>query len=241
MYHNIDIEEGFNTVSKSNFIRQIQFLKDNKFDFVQIETYVELIKENNLLKNNVTITFDDAYESYLNIVLPILEEHNIPSTVFVPVNFINKFNEWDRAITTPIFKILDPEKLNFLANNTLVTIGSHGMSHSSLGTLSKEKIIFEISESKKKLEQMLNVPIRYFSFPYGQKKDINAIAIGTLKDNGYLAACSTNWNRFNSPNDLFCLNRIEIEPNDDPGSFERKVRSKYHPKFFKQVIKNLLS
>jgi peptidoglycan/xylan/chitin deacetylase (PgdA/CDA1 family) len=241
MYHNIDHDAGFNTVSKSNFIKQLLFLKNNNYKIIALDKYLELVVNNKLSSSIVTITFDDAYINFAEIVFSILKEYQIPVTLFVPVGFIDKYNEWDAIVSQTRLKIMNWENLKILANNDLITIGSHGFSHCSLGLSDKEKILFEVSESKRILEETLHILIRHFSFPYGQKKDISFTAIQALKDNSYVSACSTNWCINNKSKDLFRLNRIEIEPADNIEKFESKVKTYYHPKFFKQILKNILS
>ena len=75
MYHNIDEEGGFNTVSLKNFTEQILYLSLNKeFCIVSIDDYIKYLglRERKL----ITITFDDAYTSIQSKVLPIIKKFN---------------------------------------------------------------------------------------------------------------------------------------------------------------------
>ena len=48
----------------------------------------------------------------------------------------------------------------------LCTVGSHGVSHTGLTQLSEEQAHYELSESKRRLEEMLGTEIRHFSYPH---------------------------------------------------------------------------
>lgn len=131
------------------------------------------------------------------------------------------------------------DDLKNISQNPLVTIGSHGVSHKALSGLSKNDISNEIVGSKELLEQELGISIHYFSYPFGQYRDFTNDCIHILKSCGYKAACSTNWNQKNSLDDLYKLNRMEIEPGDTLPEFIGKITSRYHVKYFKQMVKNL--
>ncbi|MDY0143373.1 MAG: polysaccharide deacetylase family protein [Bacteroidales bacterium] len=90
MYHNIDDEIGFNTISTENFEEQIKYLKSRtKLSIVSINDYLKNIKHQKN-KKIVTISFDDAYVSIKSKVLPIIKKYNIPIIVFVPVGLVGK-------------------------------------------------------------------------------------------------------------------------------------------------------
>lgn len=48
----------------------------------------------------------------------------------------------------------------------LCAVGSHGVSHAGLTQLSEEQAHYELSESKRRLEEMLGTEIRHFSYPH---------------------------------------------------------------------------
>ena len=240
MYHNVDDEAGFNTVSAKNFEEQIAFLKfEKKFNIVPIDDYVEnlrLQKKQKLL----TITFDDAYVSLTSKVLPVIKKYDIPISVFVPVNFVGKHNEWDTKNGYNKIDILTWNDIRHLTNERLITIGSHGLTHTSLGIADKKTLEDELLDSKQVLETELGVDIKYFSFPFGQLKDICKNPSKVLSEYGYKAALSTVWNRTNKIKNQYLLNRIEIQSTDDINSFTSKLNRKIDLKFLKQQLKTLL-
>ena len=241
MYHNIAEEAGFNTVSRQNFINHMAYLAEQHYNVVSFDLYISLIKENKLTPGTITLTFDDAYASFDEIVIPVIEKFRYPAIVFVPVGFVGKFNEWDKQLSDKKIEILSWGKLKAIASNSLVTIGAHGFSHRALSTLSGNEIAYEIAESKKLIEQELHTRVDFFSYPYGQYRHFNSFAVNYLREKGYKAACSTNWNNHNTANTIFKLNRIEIEPGDTVADFQKKLTAKFHIKYFKQRMKNVLA
>ena len=56
-----------------------------------------------------------------------------------------------------INKLLDAEQ----------TLGCHGMTHAYLPKLSDEELDYEIDQSQIELQQRFDVPVLFFSYPYG--------------------------------------------------------------------------
>ncbi|MDA3837892.1 MAG: polysaccharide deacetylase family protein [Candidatus Delongbacteria bacterium] len=232
MYHNIDDVAAFNTVSMKNLSQQLKFVKAN-FDIVDMDTYLKTINKSN--SNNVVISVDDAYVSFENFFVPLLEQLNIPVILFVPVNHIAKYNIWDEGKKR--IEILSREKIKLISQNKFVTIGSHGLTHSRLSKLEDEDIKNEIVKSKYELEKLIAGEIKHFSYPFGQMNDYNKLAIETLKKSGYKSACSTRFRNNNYNNNLYNLFRVEVEPSDNMELFKKKCNNHYHFKYFKRLIK----
>jgi poly-beta-1,6-N-acetyl-D-glucosamine N-deacetylase len=241
MYHNIGPTSGFNTISLADFARQMQFLIENGFAPLSLDRYIEKVKMGGLNEQSLALTFDDGYTGFAENAMPVLERLKIPAAVFIPTAYVGKYNEWDQGKTQCFSDILSWEGLKRISQNPQITLGSHGVSHKSMGAQTWEETLFEMNESKNILQSRLGIEVRYFSFPYGQKKDVSPQAVRAAEASGYDAAFSTNWNRHNSAGNLFRLNRLEIEPLDDVGRFEKKLKRPYHLRFFKQKIKNILS
>jgi peptidoglycan/xylan/chitin deacetylase (PgdA/CDA1 family) len=114
----------------------------------------------------VAVTFDDGYETFATTVLPLLEEFDVPATVFVIAD----------AIGDPTFQHDPPEhvdtylsrsQLDDLVAHDLVTIGNHTRTHSRLPTLAEGDLVAEIRGAQTELEDRLGTTIDRFSYPYG--------------------------------------------------------------------------
>lgn len=69
-----------------------------------------------------------------------------------------------------------------------IEIGSHTMTHPILSRISKEKLSYEITESKNILEDKLSVPIKSFCYPNSLPQDISDDVVEITKASGYLGA-----------------------------------------------------
>ena len=85
------------------------------------------IEEAILREDTVAITFDDGYDDILQM-LPLLGEHRITITVFVPTAFIGKTNSWDSFLLKNKRRHLSEEQIKQLVAAG-VEFGSHSHSH----------------------------------------------------------------------------------------------------------------
>jgi len=96
MYHRVnDFSQGnlsHLTVSTDNFKKQLQLFHKN-YQVLDINE-----EWTGLKKTGIVITFDDGYADNLINALPILEQYNIPATIFVATENIETNEEfwWDR-------------------------------------------------------------------------------------------------------------------------------------------------
>ena len=238
MYHNIDKTSYFNTVSLENLDSQLKFIKNN-YTPVSVDKYIDFLKKNKSTKKSkiVAITINDGYKSFKKYFVPLLEKYQIPATLFIPVNHVNGFNSWDEDR----IDIMNWDEIKELTQNPLITIASHGLDHKSIAKLTKENIKNEICLSKKILEEKLDLPITYFSFPFGQITDYNQYALEIVKKEKYKAAFSTRYNNRNHIKDIYNLFRIEVEPKDSLQVFKKKCQFHYHIKLIKRLIKEFLT
>ena len=95
----------------------------------------------------MVLTFDDGYANHVDIVVPLLLRYRFSATFFIAVERIGRagYLTWDQL-----------RKLVFLG----MEIGSHGLSHRPFTALSREELVHELSESKRRLEEEVGVPVR---------------------------------------------------------------------------------
>lgn len=96
LYHGVSpkISQGiFNYRGKfiepKNFNRQIKYLK-KKYNILELDKAIELLKSNSLPPYPLVITFDDGYKNFYDYAYQILKQNQIPATVFLPTDFIDK-------------------------------------------------------------------------------------------------------------------------------------------------------
>ena len=75
------------SVSTDNFIRQLNYLKNN-FDIISLDDLLLHLK-NKSNEFKIAITFDDGYSDNLDYAYPILEKFKAPATIYIITKFIN--------------------------------------------------------------------------------------------------------------------------------------------------------
>lgn len=88
-------------------------------------------------------------------------------------------------------RVMTIEELQMLDKNPLVTIGAHTSSHPMLAALAPDEQRNEISEGKRKLENILGHEIKFLSYPFGQRQDYNHDSIAICRELGFSCACTT--------------------------------------------------
>ncbi|QSR88283.1 polysaccharide deacetylase family protein [Methylacidiphilum caldifontis] len=152
----------------------------------------------------VILSFDDGYQSVFTRGLPLLTKFRMRAILFVVVNYIGKYNEWDRALGEPPQKLMGKEEIrDWIAAGH--EIGSHSLSHPHLPKLSFDEARREIEDSKKILEDIFSFPVRHFSYPYGEW---TAQCAEIAEKAGYESACQIG-EGVNFPGENpFCLKRL---------------------------------
>jgi len=87
-------------------------------------------------------------------------------------------------------RTLTTEQLRELANSDLVTIGSHGVTHTRLTNLSPEGQRYEILNSTQRLKELCGVEIPVFSYPFGGRGDYNQASLDICREAGFRRAAA---------------------------------------------------
>lgn len=86
------------------------------------------------------------------------------------VNYSYSFDEKVRELS------LNNEQIKQLASDNLCTIASHTVTHPLLSGLNAEQQLGELTESKKKLEQLIHKEVHHFAYPFGNNNDDSVLA-----------------------------------------------------------------
>lgn len=199
-FHEIDSNGNKYAVSQKRFESIVKKLM-KEYVFVSLETLLS----SQTKKNLATITFDDGYESVLKIV-PFLNLHKIPATIFILTN-PKRVNRKELDANSNFLKESEIKKLLSIG----WTLGSHGETHTDFSALATESLEQEIRDSKYKLEKMYGVEVKYFAYPKGVV-DTNIATL--VKRNGYDAGFSTYPAPVAKGTNRFALPRFVMEKTD---------------------------
>ena len=137
MLHSVDDLSDSCTISSVNF-----------FKFV--DCFLEKIQDGKII-----LTFDDGFESVYTKCFRYLLDRNIPFFCFVVSDFVDKPN------------YLSKQQIIEMLESGLLTIGSHGKTHSILNTISLDEAEKEIFQSKKDLEKIFGIRVSSFAYSHG--------------------------------------------------------------------------
>ncbi len=124
------------------------------------------MKEWNGGAKDFVIAFDDGYQCVGDYAPQILAEFGFRASVFIPTGYLGRSNDWDHQVYGLKFNHLNSNGLKELVKAGW-EIGSHTVSHRYLLDLSEERIKYELTESKMKLEEITGQPVETISFPFG--------------------------------------------------------------------------
>ena len=211
-YHRIaDDRANEATTSNRTFARQIRWLRAH-FDVVSLEEAQRRIRNGDNTRPCVSITFDDGYAENCREAIPLLVRERIPCTYFVTVRNVLEGEPFAHDLAHGHrFPPNNPEQIRAMAAAG-IEIGSHGWSHADLGAMHDERELYrEVVTSGERLQQLLDRPVRYFAFPFGQYANLSPRAFELARQSGYEAVCSA-YGGYNIPGgDAFHLQRIHAE------------------------------
>lgn len=124
---------------------------------------VSRLSQGSSLSRAVSITVDDAYANFAEVMAPALMQRGLHATLFVPTGHVNG------AAPSPIRGIDVPpcswEQLRDMAATGLVDLGAHTVSHPTLSRVPVEQARREVLRSKAEVESRVQQRVRSFAYP----------------------------------------------------------------------------
>lgn len=200
-YHCIGYEKNNGLkVPEQQFKQQMKYIKDNGYTTISLDELYKFMLENKPVpQKSVVITFDDGYVDNYQYAYPILKEFNLKATVFVIPKTIDKRNGY-----------MTSNQLKELQSNG-IDIQSHTLDHEELTTLSYEKQLNTLKESKKILENLLGKKVNYIAYPYAKYNDNT---IKAAKDARYVMGFILGGKVATKNDGIYTLHRICVIPSD---------------------------
>lgn len=115
----------------------------------------------------IAVTFDDAFESVATRAIPIMEQLQIPATIYVPTGWLGRRPGWQMETADDAQEVvMDAERLQSILS-PYVRLGSHSVDHPRLSQLGGAEQDRQFAESRAELERLTGSPIDTLAFPYG--------------------------------------------------------------------------
>lgn len=165
------------------FQNKVLTMRQSGIEFISLsDAYHHICNDWFRRKKYAVITFDDGYAS-LKEILPWLQEHNIPVTLFINPDYA----AGKAYRKTPKEKYLTIEELSELAHTPytvqhtpMVEIGMHGLQHIDVSQMNEQKFInyakSSITETSK-----LNGYIPFWAYTWGRHSVISDKILADLQ------------------------------------------------------------
>jgi len=187
LYHKVTSvpELGITRTTSAGFRRQMQFLLEKGYKLHSLSGLADISEEasdepNSSIKH-IGLTFDDAYSSVYKNAFDVLSEFGFSATVFVPVNYIGRRNDWDPGRFMMKFDHMGKGELKewISAGNE---VGCHSASHQHLSLVSKMDRYSEIEGAGRRLEDLTGSKVNWFAPPFGW---YDRHVLDTVQEAGY--------------------------------------------------------
>lgn len=167
MYHHVSESTPRSTsVSEDELREHLTYLRDNDFTVIELTHAIEGIRgERSLPDKAVVLTFDDAYENIFSAGHPIMQEFEVPWTLFVTTDPVgerpSRYMSWDQ-----IRQLHDDG----------VIIANHSMDHAHMPRRAegeseeawRQRMAENILQAEQKILDEVGVSYQLFAFPYGE-------------------------------------------------------------------------
>ncbi|SFV85575.1 Polysaccharide deacetylase [hydrothermal vent metagenome] len=157
LYHHFsDSTPKSTSVSPKLFEQHLQYLQENDFQVLKLETMLESL-DKDLPNKCVVLTADDAYKSIAESAYPLLKKYQMSLSVFVSTNAVDK--KYKAMMSWQTMRDIQGETMQFY---------NHTKDHAHLLELNKKQIKAQITHAQKRLVQELGQRNKIFAYPYGE-------------------------------------------------------------------------
>lgn len=197
------------SVTPDKFDAQMGYLAKAGYTPIFLDTMLAGLRgQISLPTKPVVISFDDGYVDLYYNAFPILRKYGFHAVVFIPTGLIGKsyYASW--------------EQLAEMQSSGLLSFQAHSVNHSNLPSLSQDRLIFELTDSKKTLEGKFGIPVNFVAYPYGAS---NETVWQAVKKAGYLGALGTWYSPIISEGVIYNMPRVRIGGNFDLATFASRL------------------
>ena len=209
-------------VSPAAFARQMALLKllgYQGLSMTDLQPYLRGEKTGKV----VGITFDDGYLNNLTNALPSLQKQGFTSTCYVVDGLLGQTNVWDQGIGIAQTPLMTAEQLlQWQAGGQ--EVGAHTQEHVDLLAISELAAWKQIANSKPALQNLLNMPVNHFCYPYGKFDKRHEVM---AKQAHYETATTTVRGRVYAATNMLTLSRVPVLRSTSLPVFWLKVATKY--------------
>ncbi len=216
IYHQIGAGNGKQMdLATDHFRRHIDILTGSDFAVVSLDEAIAARSEPES-DRYVVLTFDDGYDDMYRNAYPLLEDRQLPFTVYLtsnPIEARSPLSEGGRS--TPITW----DDVNTMQESGLVTVGAHTHTHPDFRTLDSAQAEEEIGISNDLIARRTGIRPEHFAYPWGYWSSACDRAVRDT----YSSATLGGGKPVDASSDPLLINRIPVQLDDGVTFFSRKL------------------
>jgi peptidoglycan/xylan/chitin deacetylase (PgdA/CDA1 family) len=216
LYHSVStqVSSAFRpySIAPEGFAAHMAYLRDQQFNPITVGALAAAMRgEVSLPDAPVVISFDDGLLDFYEGALPILQQFGFPATLYVVAGAVGETSHWLGDLGEGERPMLSWEQIAELPAYG-IELGAHSMNHPQLDTVPRPIAQIEIAESRRVMEQRLNMPILSFAYPHGYH---GQAVRDMVEAAGYESACGVKNQIANLDGDLYSIARLTVLCDDD--------------------------
>lgn len=213
-------------VGRSDFRDQALWLSQHARVVSLDDAVSSLDASGRLPAGTVVLTFDDGFSALYENVLPILNELELPATIFLVAETLSETGrQVDWVDTAPAFPLRTLTRDQVAEMGTAgVSFASHSYSHHDLTALSFDECVADLRRSKELLEDLLGAPVPFLAYPRGRH---DASVRRATAEAGYTHGFALPQGP--EPAGAFSVPRVGIFPGNGRRAMYLKTRRAYLP------------
>jgi peptidoglycan/xylan/chitin deacetylase (PgdA/CDA1 family) len=183
------------SVAPDVFQSQMDWLYTNGYHpvtFNQVRAYFQ--GQQPLPSRPVVITLDDGYSDLYSAAYPILRSHGFTAVAYIVSSFV------DQAAYVTRSQVLEMDRAG-------IEIASHTVHHANLAGMSYGGAMFELTQSKLWLEQLVGHPVIDFAYPSGK---FNSQTVQAVQQAGYSTAVTEEASITHGYYDRYLWTRVRV-------------------------------
>jgi peptidoglycan/xylan/chitin deacetylase (PgdA/CDA1 family) len=182
-YHRVSDADDALAVSPALFAQQMAVLRESGLAIQRLRD-ARCVRD--VSNRVVCVTFYDGYRDNLTDALPILHEHGIAATIFLPTGIIDGTDAYRWYDDPP--PALDWAEVRDMQAEGLVDFQAHTISHPLLPDVDAARARREIVDGRRILEERLGRAVSCLCYPAGR---YGSREVQLAREAGYLHAVTT--------------------------------------------------
>lgn len=205
------------TVTPRVLVEQLGRIADAGLTVVPLRRLVAALRGGPALPARAAVlTFDDGFADFYWTVAPLLDERNLPATLYVTGGALHAPGDEPEGSLLPPASMLNWRQVVTL-DALGIEIGGHSQTHPQLDTLSRRRLYEEVKLSKLRLEEVLEHPVTSFAYPHGYS---SAAVRRAVRDAGWNSGAAVV-NAFSSgSDDPYRIARLMVRADTPPELFD---------------------